>query len=53
MRTYEGSPTSNPADVTFTPTEDASDPYNRFEDLASKLLAVPKEEIDEQREANA
>ena len=40
--------------MTFTLEEEASDdPYDRFEVLAAKLLAVPKAEIDEERQANA
>ena len=32
------------------PTEDEQSEFDRFKDFARKLIAVPKREIDEQRE---
>ncbi len=51
------SQTSNPAgEATVTVVRDSSTPtssteYDRFESLAHRIVTVPKEEIDEQREA--
>lgn len=46
----------NPTRVVVThrdaKTPDAT-PFERFQSLAERLVAVPKKEIDEQREANA
>ena len=46
----ESATTSNPATTTtkFTPK---GDEYDRFEDLAKKLVKVPKSEIDAERKA--
>ena len=45
----EERPTENPVSVTFTPNEGSA--YQRFEDLARALVAVPKRDLEEMKKA--
>ncbi len=57
-KTYEARQpdNSNPTRVRSVVTQEPSEaptPFEQFESLAKRLVAVPKKDIDEQREANA
>ena len=45
-------PTTARVTVTGSPAVSQSSEFSRFERLARKLVAVPKHEVDEEREAN-
>ena len=46
MRTFEGTPTSNPSDLKWIPEETEST-LESTADLMAKLLHVPKDEAEE------